>query len=330
MPEQVKKIVICSGEPAGIGPDIIIKAAQNQFSAQIAVIGDGDVLSNRAEQLGEKLNITEYQSGGETPVQTPGQIEIIPVNSSGDVVAGKLNAKNSDYVIKCIDQAVDLCVAGEFDAMVTAPVHKAIINDAGIPFTGHTEWIAQRCGSKQPVMMLANSAIRVCLVTNHLSLRQVPEQITRERLESVMEIMSHDLTRLYGFTNPKIGVCGLNPHAGEGGHLGKEEIEIITPAIETMQAKGFDVVGPIPADTAFTQSQLDQVDAVLAMYHDQGLPVIKHSGFGEVVNVTLGLPIIRTSVDHGTALEIAGTGLAKESSLGAAINLAIEFTKNQP
>ncbi len=327
------KIIICSGEPAGIGMDIVIKAAQQGFDADLAIVGDPNLLRERAELLGMTLDINEYeptdksnpgQSGGRL-----GQVSVIPLDVSTSVTPGKLDSKNSRYVIQCIDTAVDLCLSGEFDAMVTAPVHKGIINDAGIPFLGHTEWIAKRTGADQPVMMLANGTTRVCLVTTHLPLKAVPEQITVSRIKSVLKVMASSLTHLYRIPAPRIGVCGLNPHAGEGGHLGTEEIEIIQPAILEMQQQGLNLIGPLPADTAFTQAQLNQLDGVLAMYHDQGLPVIKHSGFGEVVNVTLGLPIIRTSVDHGTALDIAGSGLATESSLVAAINLAIEFAGNR-
>ena len=259
----------------------------------------------------------------------PAQMKTINLSLAEQVVPGKLNPNNSSYVVQCINHAVDLCLSGEFDAMVTAPAHKAVINDAGIPFSGHTEWIADRTCSTQPVMMLANDQMRVCLVTTHLPLQNVAEQITISRIQSVLKVMSDDLSRLYGINHPRIGVCGLNPHAGEGGHLGREEIDTIEPAINLMRNSGYNLVGPLPADTAFTQSQLSQLDGVLAMYHDQGLPVIKHSGFGEVVNITLGLPIIRTSVDHGTALELAASGEANASSLISAINLAIEFANNR-
>ncbi|WP_423907280.1 4-hydroxythreonine-4-phosphate dehydrogenase PdxA [Candidatus Spongiihabitans sp.] len=330
---SLPKIIICSGEPAGIGPDIVIKAAQQGFDATLAVVGDPNLLRYRAELLGIALDINEYQSPDKSnpcyPAPPGGRVLVIPLEVSTSVTLGQLDSKNSRYVIQCIDTAVDLCRSGEFDAMVTAPVHKGIINDAGIPFSGHTEWIAKRTGADQPVMMLANGTTRVCLVTTHLPLKEVPGQITVSRIKSVLEVMASSLTHLYRIPDPRIGVCGLNPHAGEGGHLGTEEIEIIQPAILEMRQQGFNLIGPLPADTAFTQTQLSQLDGVLAMYHDQGLPVIKHSGFGEVVNVTLGLPIIRTSVDHGTALELAGSGLATASSLVAAINLAIEFAGNR-
>lgn len=331
--KTTRKILICSGEPAGIGPDIVIKTAQQKFDAALTVVGDPNLLSARAELLGMAFEFNEYVSTDKSnrcdSEGNPARISVIPVDVATAVTPGKLDSKNSRYVIQCIDTAVDLCRSGEFDAMVTAPVHKGIINDAGIPFSGHTEWLAKRTSAEQPVMMLANGTTRICLATTHLPLKDVPAQITVSRIKSTLEIMANGITDLYNIPNPRIGVCGLNPHAGEGGHLGKEEIEIIQPAILEMQQQGFNLIGPLPADTAFTQTQLSQLDGVLAMYHDQGLPVIKHSGFGEVVNITLGLPIIRTSVDHGTALELAGSGLAMESSLVAAINLAIEFADNR-
>ncbi len=327
------KILICSGEPAGIGPDIVIKAACHQFDATLVVVGDADVLGERAELLGIDVDICDYDadadSDSDAGSQTgrAGRIRLIHVATSDSVVVGKLNPQNSHYVTRCIDTAVELCLSGGFDGMVTAPVHKGVINDAGIAFSGHTEWIAERTATEQPVMMLANDTIRVCLVTTHLPLTKVAEQITVSRIKSVVAVMASGLCHLYRIPAPKIGVCGLNPHAGEGGHLGKEEIEIIAPAIAEMREQGLELVGPLPADSAFTTAQLSQLDGVLAMYHDQGLPVIKHSGFGEVVNITLGLPIIRTSVDHGTALDLAGSGMATASSLIAAINLAIEFAR---
>ncbi len=329
MKTALKKIAVCSGEPAGIGPDIVIRAAQLGFDAGMVVIGDPEVIKARAEKIGIPLEIVDYPSRPADAVHIPGRLPIMPVQTAAPVIPGKLNVKNSRYVIRCIDKAVDLCTSGECHAMVTAPVHKGIINDAGIPFSGHTEWIARRSGAERPVMMLANGSTRVCLATTHLPLREVPEHITGDRIQSVLAVMARDIARLYGIGNPRIGVCGLNPHAGEGGHLGKEEIAIIEPAIAEMQQQGLDLVGPLPADTAFTRSQLSRFDGVLAMYHDQGLPVIKHSGFGEVVNITLGLPIIRTSVDHGTALDRAGRSDAEASSLIAAIRLAVDFANNR-
>jgi 4-hydroxythreonine-4-phosphate dehydrogenase len=329
MKNPVPKIVICSGEPAGIGPDIVIQAAQAGFDAELVIVGDPKLLEDRSSQLGIRLNIHEYQSGDPATPHSPGDIRVIPVDVPCPVTSGELDAGNSNYVTRCIDTAVDGCLSGDFHAMVTAPVHKGIINDAGTPFSGHTEWIAERTDANQPVMMLTNESLRVCLVTTHLPLKEVAGQITGDRIKSVLGVMARDIAKLYGIADPRIGVCGLNPHAGEGGHLGTEEIEVIAPAIHEMRLQGLDLIGPLPADTAFTQSQLNQLDGVLAMYHDQGLPVIKHSGFGDVVNVTLGLPIIRTSVDHGTALDLAGSGEARESSLVAAINLAIAFSTNQ-
>jgi 4-hydroxythreonine-4-phosphate dehydrogenase len=325
----VPAIVISSGEPAGIGPDIVLKAAQHEFDARLAVTGCPRVLATRARQLGLVVDIEEILPGVDVPPHQPGKIYVIPVPVLQPVTAGQLDRENARHVIDVIDQAVDLCKQGQYQAMVTAPVHKGVINDSGIPFTGHTEWIAERTGSRQPVMMLANNRLRVCLATTHLPLNLVAEHITDRLLLSVVEIMHRDIGNLYGVENPTIVVCGLNPHAGEGGHLGREEIDVIIPALETLKARGYDVHGPVPADTVFTLGNLEQFDAVLAMYHDQGLPVIKHSSFGEVVNITLGLPIVRTSVDHGTALDLAGTGKARESSLVAATRLAIEFAINR-
>lgn len=319
------KIVINSGEPAGIGPDIVVQLSQHGFDADWVVIGDPEMLKMRAQQLGLNLNIALYS---EKENKVPNVIQVIPLQVNNKVIPGKLDQANSDYVIEGINTAVDLCHSGEFQAMVTAPVQKSIINDAGIEFSGHTEWIAHRTGSNKPVMMLANDIMRVCLATTHLPLSEVAENITEQNLSEVLDVMLADLNRLYGIDTPTIAVCGLNPHAGEGGHLGKEEILTISPVVQKYQKQGFKVIGPIPADTAFTKEQLPRFDAVLSMFHDQGLPVIKHSGFGEVVNVTLGLPIIRTSVDHGTALDIAGSGRAQATSLISAVNLAIDFANN--
>ena len=305
-----------------------MQAVQNNFNAELVIVGDPKVIADRAKTLGANLEIVEYRNNEQPNNHRPGKLTVLPIKANEHVSPGVLNKNNSDYVIRCIETATEMCLSHEFDAMVTAPAHKGIINDAGIIFTGHTEWIATLCKSKLPVMMLATKDIRVCLATTHIPLSKVSENIFTEQLETILKIMVDEIARLYGMTKPRIGVCGLNPHAGEGGHLGSEEIETITPAINNLKNLGFDVSGPFPADTIFVKSNLTSYDAILAMYHDQGLPVIKHSGFGEVVNVTLGLPIIRTSVDHGTALDLAGSGSADSSSLVAAINLAIEFSIN--
>lgn len=323
-PDQ--KIVISSGEPSGIGPDIVICALQHPISGSLAVTGNPELIQQRSNQLGIDMKISVINGSSPIDPHQPGRMQVIPVALSRPVTAGELNSNNSRYVIDCIDRAVDLCLDDSFQGMVTAPVHKGIVNEGGIKFSGHTEWIAERTGAAQPVMMLASDSLRVCLATTHLPLHQVPQNITRHGIEAVIEVMNSGISKLYGIPHPAIGVCGLNPHAGEEGHLGTEEITTIGPTLDRLRDKGLNLIGPLPADTAFTRNTLSTLDGVLAMYHDQGLPVIKHSGFGTVVNVTLGLPIIRTSVDHGTALDLAGTGRASETSLLAAINLALEFT----
>ncbi|MGI9317044.1 MAG: 4-hydroxythreonine-4-phosphate dehydrogenase PdxA [bacterium] len=326
---KLPRIIITVGEPAGIGPDIVVQALQRDFRAHIAVVGDADVLRSRSSQLGIELTTETIVPESDPPLHQPGCVKVIDLACLRPVVAGKLDTENAAGLVHWINIATDNCSSGRYHAMVTAPVHKAVINDAGIEFSGHTEWIAERVGVSQPVMMLANDSLRVCLATTHLPLSKVPQSITAEKLEHVLSIMHDDIRRLYAIDTPVIGVCGLNPHAGEGGYLGREEIEVITPVVERLKARGMRLNGPLPADTAFTRQQLASLDAVLAMYHDQGLPVIKHQGFGEVVNVTLGLPLIRTSVDHGTALALAGSGKADPSSLVAALNLAIKFADNQ-
>ena len=327
--DSLPRIAVTAGEPAGIGPDIIIGALQKDYRARITIVGNADVIRVRSDQLSTKLVVETIEPEQSSPTHRPGYASIMDLQCAAAVVPGKLDQENVIQVLNSINIATDACLAGQFDAMVTAPVNKAIINEAGINFSGHTEWIAERVGVTQPVMMLANDSLRVCLATTHLPLANVPSAISREKLEHIISVIHTDLRRLYGLQAPVIAVCGLNPHAGEGGYLGSEEIEIIVPVIEKLKEKGISLIGPLPADTAFTQQQLASFDAVLAMYHDQGLPVIKHQSFGEVVNVTLGLPIIRTSVDHGTALDLAASGKANASSLDAAITLAIKFAENK-
>ena len=333
MEVSLPHIAISLGEPAGIGPDIVLQAlgpgAGDLLPAAITVFGDPDVLRDRANSLGYEVSVVETGANGCGEPHGSERIHVYPVACASPVVAGTLDKENSEAVIRGIDMATDACLSGHCHAIATAPVHKAVINDGGIPFSGHTEWIAERSGAPLPVMMLANEQLRVCLATTHLPLSEVPAAITRPGLEQVLRIMHADIARLYAIDNPVIGVCGLNPHAGEGGYLGREEIEIITPILERLRGEGMRLTGPLPADTAFTRDQLEQLDVVLAMYHDQGLPVIKHQGFGEVVNITLGLPLIRTSVDHGTALDLAATGKASGTSMIAAINLAIRFANNR-
>jgi 4-hydroxythreonine-4-phosphate dehydrogenase len=325
---QVSGIVVSAGDPAGIGPDIIALALQQSLPIPVTVVGDPSVIAARAVMLGIDLIINEIDPQSKPELQSGGSVNVIPVYCANVPRPGDLDPTNSEQVINCINTAVDLCLSGQYQGMVTAPVNKAAINQAGLKFSGHTEWIAARCGDYSPVMMLASDELRVCLATTHLALSEVPAAITPDTLEKVLTVMDRDIARLYRIDKPAIGVCGLNPHAGEGGYLGKEEIEIISPTLEKLRQKGLNLVGPLPADTAFTIKQLQDLDAVLAMFHDQGLPVVKHQGFGEVVNVTLGLPIIRTSVDHGTALDLAGSGKASASSLSSAINLAIRFALN--
>ncbi len=303
------KIALTAGEPAGIGPDLCAMLAQRLPQADITVIADRDLIASRAAQLGLSLNGLA--------------IHHIPLAAPAE--AGILNPANGRYVLETLRRATEGCLDGEFDAMVTAPVHKGVINDAGIPFTGHTEFLAELTGTPQVVMMLVGGGMRVALATTHLPLREVPDAITRELLERVIRILHRDLVHRFGIAHPRIRIAGLNPHAGEGGHLGREEIDIIEPVLEQLRAEGMLLLGPLPADTMFSQKHLTSTDAFLAMYHDQGLAVLKHASFGEGVNVTLGMPIIRTSVDHGTALDLAGTGRADCGSLHTAIELAIQL-----
>ncbi len=315
-------IVVTTGEPAGIGPELIVQLLQDSCAVPLVVLGDSELLLQRAAEIGLELALTD--SGVAGPGATA-RVEQVALRTSS--LPGQLDQANVPYVIETVTRAVDGCLAGDYRAMVTGPVHKGVINDAGHVFSGHTEFIAQRCGTEQPVMMLATDTLRVVLVTIHLPLAEVPGAVTADRLESVLRTVAVDLEHRFGIARPVLGVCGLNPHAGEDGHLGMEEIHVITPVLETLRAEGFELVGPLPADTAFTDRQLVALDAVVAMYHDQGLPVIKHHGFGDVVNVTLGLPIVRTSVDHGTALDLAGTGTAQVSSLKAALRWAKWMTR---
>ncbi|MHB8425591.1 MAG: 4-hydroxythreonine-4-phosphate dehydrogenase PdxA [Gammaproteobacteria bacterium] len=322
MPAALPRIALTTGEPAGIGPDICIRFAQTAHAADIVAIGDADLLMQRAHGLGLPLTPVSYRQDARRPHQG-GELRVWPVKTRAQAQAGRLDPGNARYVLDTLDCAVDGCLCGEFDAMVTAPVHKGVINDAGIPFTGHTEYLAARCHSPPPVMLLVADKLRVALVTTHLPLADVPSAINREKLSHTLRVLHTDLVRRFGISRPRILVLGLNPHAGEGGHLGQEEITIIAPVVDALRGDGMRLTGPVAADTAFGTERLGNVDAVLAMYHDQGLPVLKHAGFGHAVNVTLGLPIIRTSVDHGTALELAGTGQAQHASLEAAVNMAL-------
>lgn len=317
-------IAVTPGEPAGIGPDLVVRLAQEPSDTPMVAIADPDLLAERAQRLGLPLQIHHFESGDApppAPSAKPGHLAVLPVAVRQPVVPGRLDTTNSPYVLDTLRIACDACLEGTFDALVTGPVHKGVINDAGLPFTGHTEFLAERCGA-EPVMMLATPGLRVALVTTHLPLRDVSAAITREHLTEVIRILHRDLSSRFGIPEPRILVCGLNPHAGEGGHLGREEIEVIEPVLNALRGRGWHLIGPVPADTAFVPDKLAGADAVLAMYHDQGLPVLKHLGFGQAVNITLGLPIIRTSVDHGTALDLAGTGRADLGSLKAALDMA--------
>lgn len=321
---QKKPIVLTTGEPAGIGPDLAVMLAQNpQVNERIVIAGSSKVLQARAELLDLPLSIREYEPDYTLPVA--GELVVHCIETQEPVVAGALNSNNSQYVLQTLDFAISGCLSGEFASMVTGPLHKGVINDAGIEFTGHTEYLAQKTNA-WPVMMLATDTLRVALATTHLPLAAVANAITAERLEKVLKILNSDLQIYFGIKTPHILVCGLNPHAGEGGHLGCEEIEIIEPVLKKMQQHGMHLTGPLPADTLFTPRHLDSADAVLAMYHDQGLPVLKFSGFGNAVNITLGLPLLRTSVDHGTALDLAGTGQIDTGSLLSAITLSTKLS----
>ena len=320
-------VALTLGEPAGIGPDIVVMAAQQAFAAHLVAIGDRDLLASRAAllQLPLRLGAIDRSAGP----SGAGCLSIEPVPLAFAAHAGTLDPRNARSVLATLEHAVAGCASGRYDAIVTAPLHKGVINDAGIPFTGHTEFLADRAGGRRVVMMLVGDGLRVALATTHLPLTQVPDAITRESLTATLRILRADLVRRFGIAAPRILVAGLNPHAGESGHLGREEIDVIGPVLDMLRAEGFQLVGPLPADTLFHRDRLAQADCVLAMYHDQGLPVLKYATFGRGVNITLGLPFIRTSVDHGTALERAGTGQADPGSLVAAIELAIELAQRQ-
>ncbi len=319
---SVPCLAITAGEPAGIGPDLCIQIAQQPSAAQRVVIADPELLRSRARQLGLPLELLPYDPDAIAAPQAAGQLSILPVPLAAACQAGQLDARNAAYVLETLRLAGEGCLSGRFAAVVTAPVHKGIINDAGVPFSGHTEFFAEQTATEQVVMMLACPGLRVALATTHLPLRAVADSITAPLLKRVIRILQADLISKFGIARPRILVCGLNPHAGEDGHLGREELDIIIPALDALRAEGIELTGPLPADTLFTAKHLDQADAVLAMYHDQGLPVLKHKGFGQAVNITLGMPIIRTSVDHGTALDLAGSGLADAGSLRVAIDTA--------
>ena len=324
---QNQIILITPGEPGGVGPDITLDIFQQDWDAKLVVIADPDLLKTRAEKLNKSVKIIEIESLDQlSDSDKTGSIHVLPVRLKTGAECGILKKENSAYVVECLTLAEELCRTKQCSALVTGPVHKGIINDAGIGFTGHTEFLAAPSNSN-PVMMLATQSLRVALATTHLPLRNVSDAITKDLLLTVISTLNHFLINHCNLAKPNICVCGLNPHAGEDGHLGTEELDTIIPAIYESRQNGIQLSDPMPADTAFTTNNLDQFDAVLAMYHDQGLPVLKHQGFGEAVNITLGLPFIRTSVDHGTAVELAGTGKAKSNSLKSAITMAIKYSE---
>lgn len=323
------QLALTPGEPAGIGPDLAIMAAQQALPFDLVAIADPDLLASRAEILGLPLTIRPWQEDHPCADSPGGVLTVLPIPLGCPAIPGKLDTGNARYVLNTLERAIAGCMNGEFGAMITGPVQKSIINDAGVPFSGHTELLAEQAGVDQVVMMLATEGLRVSLVTTHLPLKDVPAAITPERLSRIIRITHQDLVQHFGISQPRLLVCGLNPHAGEGGHMGREEIEVIEPTLNSLRTEGITLEGPLPADTLFTPKYLTDADAVIAMYHDQGLPVLKHMGFGKAVNITLGLPFIRTSVDHGTALDLAGSHQADPGSLMTAINLASDMARNK-
>lgn len=320
---MITPLVLTAGEPAGIGPDLCVLLAQNPPQCPLVLIADRTVLSQRATLLGLPFDLPEHRSGESAP------LSLLHMPAPAAVTAGCLDTGNGAYVLETLRRAMAGCQSGEFAGLVTGPVHKGIINDAGIPFTGHTEFLAEFTHTPRVVMMLAGGGMRVALVTTHLPIREVADAITPAAVEETLRILHAALGRDFGIAAPRILVAGLNPHAGEGGHLGREEIEVIEPVLARLRSEGMNLIGPLPADTLFQRQHLDACDAVLAMYHDQGLTVLKHDSFGEGVNITLGLPIIRTSVDHGTALDLAGKGQVNDGSLRVAITTALEMARHR-
>jgi len=316
-------IAVTSGEPAGIGPELCLRLTEHPAgTAQLVILADRELLAERAKAINSSIQLRDW-----TPGESPslGVLDVLHIPLARAAYPGRLDPGNASYVLALLDRAVDGCCSREFAAMVTAPVHKGVINDGGVAFTGHTEYLAEKTGTARVVMMLAGGGLRVALATTHLPLKDVPAAVTQQSLEQTLRILHADMGRKYGIGNPRILVAGLNPHAGEGGYLGREEIDVITPVLDRLRAEGMTLIGPLPADTMFTPPLLAQGDCVLAMYHDQGLTALKYASFGQGINVTLGLPIIRTSVDHGTALELAGTGRADPGSLLVAVDQAVEM-----
>ena len=326
---SLPRILITAGEPAGIGPDVILRALQSEIAAQVAVIADANVMQKRADLLGIQADIMCLDDPRDVRPHSPNELQILHAPCAAEVNPGVLNVKNAHFVMSTLEMAAQLTRDAIYDAVVTAPVQKSIINDSGIAFSGHTEFFADFFGCGDVVMLLANQQFKVALATTHLPLRAVADAITRESLLTQLKTIRRGFSDLYGIDNPSIIMLGLNPHAGEGGHLGSEEIDVLIPACEAARHQGINVSLPLPADTAFVSDQVKAADTILAMYHDQGLPVLKAAGFGDSVNITLGLPIIRTSVDHGTALTLAGSGAASEGSLLAAIREALLCTQHR-
>ena len=327
---SIKRIVVTAGEPAGIGPDLVLALSTESWDHQIVVCADKTMLAERAKLLGIDVILHDYEPSLPVTSQQAGSLIVDHVATSQVVEAGKLNEENGHYVLNTLERAANGCMADEFDAVVTGPVHKGVINRAGVAFSGHTEFFAEKSNTPLVVMMLATEGLRVALVTTHIPLANVSKAITEERLEKIIDILHTDLVEKFAIRQPNIYVCGLNPHAGEDGCLGREEIETITPTLERIKAqKGINLIGPLPADTIFNEKYLHDADVILGMYHDQVLPVLKYKGFGRSVNITLGLPFIRTSVDHGTALDLAGTGLADTGSFRTALTHAIDLVEKK-
>lgn len=325
-----KRIVITAGEPAGIGPDLTLALAQQSWDHQLVVCADKEMLKARAQQLGLDVSLVDYDVDADIAPSPAGKLVVDHIPMAEPAQIGELNERNGHYVLQTLERAALGCMSGEFAAVVTGPVHKGVINRAGVAFSGHTEFFAEKSNTPLVVMMLATEGMRVALVTTHIPLAYVSKAVTENRLEQIIDILNRDLVEKFAIPRPKIYVCGLNPHAGEDGCLGREEIETITPTLERLRNdKAMDLIGPLPADTIFNQKYLDDADAILGMYHDQVLPVLKYKGFGRSVNITLGLPFIRTSVDHGTALDLAGTGQADTGSFRTALAHAIELVEKK-
>lgn len=321
------RLALTPGEPSGVGPDLVIQTVQQPQESELVVFADQELLTERAAELGLPVKILPFTPGQPPQPRMAGELVVAPVSLAEPAVAGQLNRNNANYVLQTLDGAIEACQSGICDAMITGPVQKSVVNEAGIAFSGHTEYLAHKTNTQTVVMMLATEQLRVALATTHLPLREVADAIDSKLLTEVIEVLCNDLKTMFNIPQPTILVCGLNPHAGESGHLGLEEIEVIEPVLKQFRQREINLLGPLPADTLFTPKYLDNADAVLAMYHDQGLPVLKYQGFGRAANITLGLPIIRTSVDHGTALDLAGTGKADNGSLETAIRVARQMAK---